>query len=241
MTEGWGSLMEVIENILLDLRQPLGYLWPAVLITLAAVAGYYLVWRLALKKSGRVLPAMVLFLIYIEVLLEMALFSREPGSRDGIDLQLFGTWGMTAVAHAYFIENIIMFVPFGLLVPRAFFSRKYVINGHSGRTFQRYLLCVAVGFALSCVIELVQLVTGRGFCQLDDIVTNTAGTVLGCVLSGLFGKFRLQKNIDRSGQRGSVYFSGHSGTPKDPGHDAGAHASGTAGCAGGRAGNGRTE
>ena len=94
-----------------------------------------------------------------------------------------------------------MFVPFGLLVPRAFFSRKYVINGHSGQTFQRYLLCVAAGFALSCVIELVQLVTGRGFCQLDDIVTNTAGTVLGCVLSGLFGKFRLQKNIDRSEQR----------------------------------------
>lgn len=202
--------MEVIENILLDLRQPLGYLWPAVLITLAAVAGYYLVWRLVLKKPGRVSPAMVLFLIYIEVLLEMALFSREPGSRDGIDLQLFGTWGVTAVAHAYFIENIIMFVPFGLLVPRAFFSRKHVAfdgsgandpgsgtwsmqseNGHSGQTFLRYLLCVAAGFALSCVIELVQLATGRGFCQLDDVVTNTAGTVLGCVLGGLFGKLRM--------------------------------------------------
>ena len=217
--------MEVIENILLDLRQPLGYLWPAVLITLAAVAGYYLVWRLALKKPGRVSTAMVLFLIYIEVLLEMALFSREPGSRDGIDLQLFGTWGMTAVAHAYFIENIIMFVPFGLLVPGAFFRKKYAASdgsgvndpgsgtlsmqsenrhseteylepvqsaaGHSGQIFQRYLLCVAAGFALSCGIELVQLATGRGFCQLDDIVTNTAGTVLGCVLSGLFGKLRM--------------------------------------------------
>ena len=30
-----------------------------------------------------------------------------------MDLRLFGTWGETPIAHAYFIENIIMFIPFG--------------------------------------------------------------------------------------------------------------------------------
>ena len=38
--------------------------------------------------------------------MQTAFFSREPGSRKQIDLNLFGTWGETPVAHAYFIENI---------------------------------------------------------------------------------------------------------------------------------------
>lgn len=37
--------------------------------------------------------------------MQTAFFSREPGSRQQIDLNLFGTWGQTAIAHAYFIEN----------------------------------------------------------------------------------------------------------------------------------------
>lgn len=30
-----------------------------------------------------------------------------------MDLRLFGTWGETPITHAYFIENIIIFIPFG--------------------------------------------------------------------------------------------------------------------------------
>ena len=52
--------------------------------------------------------------------MQTAFFSREPGSRKQIDLDLFGTWGQTAMAHAYFVENIIMFIPFGILAPMVF-------------------------------------------------------------------------------------------------------------------------
>ena len=65
--------------------------------------GVYKMWR---KEKAKIVPASVLLIVYIEILMQTAFFSREPGSRKQIDLNLFGTWGETPVAHAYFIENI---------------------------------------------------------------------------------------------------------------------------------------
>ena len=113
--------------------------------------------------------------------MQTAFFSREPGSRNQIDLNLFGTWGQTAVAHAYFIENIIMFVPFGILVPLVFSQ------------MQKVRFCVLTGFLFSCVIELSQLVTQRGYCQLDDVVTNTLGTLVGWMIWKIWNKLKSQK------------------------------------------------
>lgn len=103
----------------------------------------------------------------MKFLCKQLFFSREPGSRKQIELNLFGTWGETSVAHAYFIENIIMFIPFGVLVPMVF------------KQMRKMRICVLVGFLFSCGIEISQLITQRGFCQLDDVVTNTVGTLIG--------------------------------------------------------------
>ena len=47
-----------------------------------------------------------LFIFYIEALLWITFFSREPGSRRAIDMTFLYTWGYTAQEHAFFIENI---------------------------------------------------------------------------------------------------------------------------------------
>lgn len=125
------------------------------------------------KEKVRIYPSCILFIIYIEILMQTAFFSREPGSRKQIDLDLFGTWGQTAMAHAYFIENIIMFIPFGLLAPIVF------------KRMRNAGFCVLIGFLCSCGIEISQLITQRSYCQLDDVVTNT----MGCWLDGEFGKY----------------------------------------------------
>lgn len=80
--------------------------------------------------------------------MQTAFFSREPGSRKGIDLTLFEIWGSTAIAHAYVIENIIMFIPFGILAPMVF------------RRMKKAWVCVLVGCIFSCGIEISQLITG---------------------------------------------------------------------------------
>ena len=147
----------------MDFRQPISYLFPAIIITMAGV----LVFKIYKKGKGRIRFSCILFIIYIEILMQTAFFSREPGSRQQIDLNLFGTWGQTEIAHAYFIENIIMFIPFGVLLPIVF---KQVRSGWK---------CVLIGFLCSCGIEITQHITQRGYLQLDDVVTNTVGMFIG--------------------------------------------------------------
>lgn len=105
------------------------------------------------------------------------LFSREPGSRTGVDLIPLSTWGTSAQAHAYFIENILMFIPFGILLP------------FRVPALRRALFCIDAGFLCSLLLETAQLLTGRGYCQLDDIATNTLGTGLGYLIYRLWQRY----------------------------------------------------
>ena len=160
------SAENIWNNIILDFRQPISYLVPAIIITIAGV----LIYKIYKKEKARVLPSCVLLIIYIEILMQTAFFSREPGSRKQRDLNLFGTWGKTAIAHAYFVENIIMFIPFGILAPMVF------------KRMRKMSFCVFIGFLCSCGIEISQLITQRGYCQLDDVVTNTVGMLIGWII-----------------------------------------------------------
>ena len=168
------STENIWNNIILDFRQPISYLLPAIIITMAGM----LIYKIYKKEKARIFQSRVFLLIYIEILLQTAFFSREPGSRKQIDLHLFGTWGQTAIAHAYFMENIIMFIPFGVLVPMVF------------KRMRNLRFCVFVGFVCSCGIELSQLITQRGYCQLDDVVTNTAGMLIGWIIWNRLNKFK---------------------------------------------------
>ena len=121
------------------------------------------------SKKSEPLRDLLLFLIivYAAVLLKLAFFSREPGSRTTVDLTLFNTWGTTMQAHAFFVENIIMFIPFGMLIPTAF------------PVMRNIFVCTLTALACSLCLEMFQLITGRGFCQLDDVITNTLGAFIG--------------------------------------------------------------
>lgn len=91
---------------------------------------------------------------------------------------MFETWGSSFRMHAYFIENIIMFLPFGVFLPVLF---------HRERSGWR---CVLTGFVCSCAIELMQHITQRGYMQLDDVITNTAGTFVGWLAWRGFDRLR---------------------------------------------------
>ncbi len=131
----------------------------------------------ARKRRGK-LPVAA-FVIYLALMLVITFLSRESGDSKGIDLELFSTWGINDRNNAFVIENVLLFVPYGFLAGFAF-----------GR-YRRFLPCLALGAATSLGIETLQLVTGRGFFQIDDILTNTLGAVVGFLLYrllGLFGK-----------------------------------------------------
>lgn len=70
------------------------------------------------------------------------------------------------------ILNIILFIPVGLL---------------GGRDFEWKIILIAM--AVSIIIEIVQLVTGRGLMEFDDVMHNTLGTAIG------FGTYVIGKMI----------------------------------------------
>lgn len=112
-------------------------------------------------------------LMYLTIMLMISFFSRESGSKEGIDMQLLSTWGINNRNKAFFVENIIFFVPYGFLLAWAV------------RPARRGITAAMLGAVTSLVIESMQLVTGRGVFQIDDIVTNTAGALAGCLLFGI--------------------------------------------------------
>lgn len=118
-------------------------------------------------KAAMSLPAVTSLVMYVAILLAITYFSRESGSRSGIDMELFSTWGINRRNNAYVVENVLLFIPYGFVLAWADIRQRH---------FLRNLL---TGALTSLAIECMQLVTGRGFFQIDDILTNILGTILG--------------------------------------------------------------
>jgi len=114
-----------------------------------------------------------LLIIYFIMLSILTIFEREPGSRTEMCLTLFGTIGGPR-DNSYVIENVLLFIPFGILAPWTW------------RLIRNPVICTLFGFALSCTVEVIQLITQRGYFQVDDIFTNTIGTLIGAVVFWIF-------------------------------------------------------
>ena len=68
-----------------------------------------------------------------------------------------------------FLGNIGWFIPFGFLLP--LLSKKNSL-----------IFTVATGLLFSFFIEAVQFVFYKGVAELDDLILNVFGTVIGCLL-----------------------------------------------------------
>ena len=66
--------------------------------------------------------------------------------------------------------NILLFVPFGILLPMV------------SRHFKNPVITVAAGCLFSGTIEIMQYITGRGLTEVDDVITNTIGAVVGVAI-----------------------------------------------------------
>lgn len=183
----------MLKYIIADMREAFRYLPCAIMAGLFAVAilGWINRNRNRRGKSGLSLSALTCLVMYVTILLTLTYFSRESGSRIGIDLELFSTWGINQRNNAYVVENVLLFIPYGFIMAWADPRQR------------NFLLNLLTGAVTSLLIECMQLVTGRGFFQIDDILTNILGTVLGylCFLPTygiycLWRRRRLKKSAD---------------------------------------------
>lgn len=168
------SIFDFVVN---DIKEVFQYLHVSVLIGILVFLCIAAVYGLILKKgipyAGTLL--FTVFVIYLAQMLQISFFSREPGSRTQVSLRLLETWTVDAQGRAYVIENILFFVPFAILLAMFLASIKKKPS----------FLVIPIGLFLSAAIEILQLVTGRGYFQLDDIVANTIGSAIGLFLYGV--------------------------------------------------------
>lgn len=68
------------------------------------------------------------------------------------------------------IANLIAFTPLGFMLP--------FLNQNKTRIKR----CIAVSFAISLAFEIIQLLTGTGSFDIDDLILNTLGAIIGFVL-----------------------------------------------------------
>ena len=90
--------------------------------------------------------------------------------------------GKARRAHLNLGGNVAAFIPFGFFMP-CLFDRQ--------RRFRRFFLTDA---AVIVCIELLQLVTLRGSCDIDDLILNLIGSALGYAVWKLFDTRKSKKS-----------------------------------------------
>jgi hypothetical protein len=114
-----------------------------------------------------------LFSYYLCFLAELTILTREAGTRTDVSLHFMETWNPDIYSQCFMVENVLLFLPFGAFI--------VLLWKRLGKIWKIFTL----SFLLSLTIETIQLRTGRGYFQVDDIWLN----VLGGLLGGDFGLF----------------------------------------------------
>lgn len=112
----------------------------------------------------------ILFVIYTIFVVWMTLLKREPRVRARvIEPELF--WAFRGWINGapdgkqesiQYIQNVLFFIPFGFLFP-----------------WKKWKPVFITAFVTSTVIEITQYILNLGWCELDDVISNTAGALIG--------------------------------------------------------------
>ena len=124
------------------------------------------------RTAGRKLTRAIvlfLFLLYLTMVLFLVYLSRDDGSRGVVKEFTLGILNKDIYMRSYAYENILLFIPFGFLLPALF------------KKFRNVFLTFFTALFTSAGIEYAQYVTKRGFVDPDDILNNVAGTVAGWI------------------------------------------------------------
>lgn len=152
-----------------------------VLFVAVVLAGYFLVYKKLMRGRKTLTIAGVVkagvLVCYLTVVLGATLL-RGAGGGFHLRLQMFASY-KEAWVHASpsewrnLVLNILMFVPMGIWLP--------IMGG----CFRKFWCTYLAGFGFSLLIEMIQLVSGRGVAEADDILNNTLGAMIGFGLYAL--------------------------------------------------------
>lgn len=114
----------------------------------------------------------VVSVLYILVILYITVFSRTPGKVTDFNYEIFWSYKLALHNTGYLsqiILNIMMFMPLGIIWAGMVENYRCVF----------YLLIIFLGGALSCCAEYMQYYLQCGFSEIDDVISNVLGVILG--------------------------------------------------------------
>ena len=128
--------------------------------------------------------ACIILPIYVFLLFASLVFSRETLEIRRFNLKIFWTEIAILSGETKYIQtllqNLLMLMPFGVLFPIVVKEKKN--------------MTLFVGGIISVMLEVLQLVTKTGLCEIDDVIHNTLGVVIGygvyCVTMMIHKKWR---------------------------------------------------
>lgn len=127
------------------------------------------------------------FIAYCVFIVYYAVLSRESNGKHKTELHFMWAYREMLTGHpewkedvGYNLKNILFFIPFGFIFPEKSLISTVFKN-------RRWLLILCAGMLLSLFVELSQYIFCLGLCELDDMICNGLGAVIGY---GLF-KFSL--------------------------------------------------
>jgi glycopeptide antibiotics resistance protein len=130
-----------------------------------------------LSRSELIIKGLCLFtmLIYVYCVLDITLIDRIPGIRRHVFRPLWEVSSMLKSGdYSYWSGqiggNLIMLFPLGFMMP--ILSDK----------FRNIKWAAIMGLAFSVLIEFTQYYTARGLFESDDIIHNTIGACIGCIV-----------------------------------------------------------
>lgn len=134
--------------------------------------------------------AMSLLIPYLFLTIVATVFTRSPSAEAQIMLEPFRTYRQYYTDDFTWFEiraNVLLFIPIGFLLPMVIKKPVW--------------LPPIIGIGISVIIEVIQLITHRGLCETDDVISNTIGFLIGylvyLLIRSLLMLFKLiKKKVD---------------------------------------------
>jgi len=141
-----------------------------------------LVWLLCKRVPWAVVAYSVFLVLYI------TLIRRSPGT-TGILLMQLRSWVNPAELAAMML-NVLLYFPLGVTVVR--FLREVVLPQNASQPrrsrYRKWLswgLLIIGSLTLSVACEVIQYYTGRGWADINDVLANVLGMVLGMTFGNI--------------------------------------------------------
>ena len=141
----------------------------------------------ATQRRKRILRLLgfLLFAEYVFILFCSTIFFRQSESERLINFQPFWSYkaysdGLTIMLPEHFM-NIVVFIPIGILVGFCFRSLKW-------------WEVTAIGMGLSSFIEIMQYTLQKGTCDVDDVIHNTLGCLIGYLFLSQWNKRKIENS-----------------------------------------------